>query len=58
MKNIIGSTLNFEIEFKEKVDSNEGCIILNRIENEIVRICKMNNVIFKNGTGNFIKEVK
>ena len=43
----------FELEFTEAVDREAGIVILNKIENEIVELCKRNNAIFKNGLGNF-----
>lgn len=53
-KYVIGINFKFEIEFKESIDREEGLVILNKMENEIVELCKRNNAIFKNGIGNLI----
>ena len=52
-KDVIGINFKFEIEFKNTVDREEGIVILNKMENEIVELCKKNNAIFKNGISNF-----
>lgn len=52
-KDVIGINFKFEIEFNENVDREEGISILNKMENEIVELCKKNNAIFKNGISNF-----
>ena len=57
-KDVIGINFKFEIEFKEAVDREEGIVILNKMENEIVELCKRNNANFKNGINNFKREVK
>ena len=52
-KDVIGINFKFEIEFKDNVDREEGIVILNKMENEIVELCKRNNATFKNGISNF-----
>lgn len=55
-KDVIGINFKFEIEFNENVDREECISILNKMENEIVELCKKNNAIFKNGISNFKRE--
>lgn len=57
-KNIVGIELNFEIAFKELIDSEYGIPILNKIESEVIELCNRNGIIFKGGLGSFKKEQK
>lgn len=53
-KNIFGINLKFKIEFNELVTREEGISTLNKIENEILALCKKNNANIKDGIGNLI----
>ena len=53
-RNIVGLNLKFEAKFNDKITREEAISILNKLENEIVELCKDNNALFTNGLGNFI----
>ena len=53
-KNVVGLNLKFEAKFNDKITREEAISILNKLENEIVELCKDNSALFTNGLGNFI----
>ena len=53
-KNVVGINLKFESKFNDKITREEAVSILNKLENQIVELCKDNNALFTNGLGNFI----